>query len=178
MMTLFRRWRKWRDSASSQTSVVKQVIFHGTPSQVINLPAVVKGFVVLVLIGAIDVSASAHYPVNGLVVFAQVVAVLAGVALPFVKTAFTEIIIDSECITWRQGILTRRVSSLELCRIQDVTSVHPWWQRLFGVGFVVVMTSDCYRPDWRLPGMKDAQRLRNELNQAAIALRDLKGIRE
>ena len=62
--------------------------------------------------------------------------------------------------------------------IQDVTSVHPWWQRIFGIGAVVVMTSDSNNPVWRLPGMKDAEQLRNELNRAAIALRDVKGVRE
>jgi len=39
------------------------------------------------------------------------------------------------------------------------------------------MTSDSNNPVWRLPSKRDAE-LRDELNQAAIALRDFKGIRE
>ncbi|MFT4439097.1 hypothetical protein [Caballeronia sp. 15715] len=59
-----------------------------------------------------------------------------------------------------------------------MTSVHPWWQRMFGIGAVVVMTSDSNNPVWRLPRMKEAEQLHNELNRAAIALRDVKGVRE
>jgi hypothetical protein len=42
----------------------------------------------------------------------------------------------------------------------------------------VVMTSDSNNPLWQLSGMQHAEQLRDELNQAAIALRDFKGIRE
>jgi hypothetical protein len=70
------------------------------------------------------------------------------------------------------------VQSLELFRIQDVTSLHRWWQRPFGIGTVIVLTSDSNNPQWHLPGMRNAEQLRDELNIAAIALRDAKGIRE
>jgi hypothetical protein len=78
----------------------------------------------------------------------------------------------------REGILSRKVSSVELFRIQNVVSLHPWRQRLFNIGTVVVTTSDPDFPRWYLHGMVDAQRLRNTLNWSAIALRDRKGIRE
>ena len=35
-------------------------------------------------------------------------------------TAYTRIVIDDERLTWRAGILTRRVTSVELFRIQNV----------------------------------------------------------
>ncbi|MFK4448546.1 membrane protein YdbS with pleckstrin-like domain [Caballeronia udeis] len=100
------------------------------------------------------------------------------VGLSYLQVKFTEFEIDAERITCRKGILNRTVQRVELFRIQDVTSVHPWWQRMFGIGAVVVTTSDSNNPVWRLPGMKDAEQLRNELNRAAIALRDVKGVRE
>jgi hypothetical protein len=59
-----------------------------------------------------------------------------------------------------------------------VTSLHPWWQRPFGVGTVVVMTSDSNNPVWYLPGIPNAEEMRNDLNRAAIRLRDRKGIQE
>lgn len=60
--------------------------------------------------------------------FAPVDALLAiavGGVIACLRTAYTEIIIDTARITCRQGILSRRVQSLELFRIQDVTSLHP-----------------------------------------------------
>jgi hypothetical protein len=59
-----------------------------------------------------------------------------------------------------------------------VISLHPWWQRVFNVGTVVILTSDSNNPRWCLPGMVNAEQMRNALNRAAIALRDDKGIRE
>jgi uncharacterized membrane protein YdbT with pleckstrin-like domain len=150
-------------------TMAKQVIFNGTPSQVINIPAFLKGSVVMVLIGAIHVFASRHFPFNGGVALAQMVAVMFGMGLPFLKTAFTEIVIDTERITWKQGILNRRVSSLELCRIQGVTSVYPWWQRLFGTGSLILTTNDLAHPVRRLPGIRNAEQLRSKLKEAATA---------
>jgi uncharacterized membrane protein YdbT with pleckstrin-like domain len=161
-----------------KAATTRQVIFSGTPSQVINVPAFVKGVVAMIVILAAYIYSIGRWPVPWFVPIAAVGLVIAGVGIAYLQTAFTEIIIDTERITRRQGILNRRVSSLELFRIQDVTSVHPWWQRPFGVGAVVVMTSDSNNPLWRLSGMQHAEQLRDELNQAAIALRDFKGIRE
>ncbi|CAG9255255.1 hypothetical protein PCAR4_390088 [Paraburkholderia caribensis] len=64
--------------------------------------------------------------------FAPLIALLliaAGVVVAYLRTAFTEIVIDTARITSRQGIFNRQVQSLELFRIQDVTSLRPWWQR-------------------------------------------------
>lgn len=154
------------------------VIFHGTPSQVINLPDLLG---ILCAIGVLGVGfawASTRWAVSPAVVVVPAVLCLVRLALQYVETAFTEIVIDMERITCRQGLLNRKVSSLELFRIQDVISFHPWWQRLFNVGTVVALTSDSHNPRWRLPGMIDAEQMRSAPNRASIALRDRKGIRE
>jgi hypothetical protein len=111
--------------------MANQVIFSGAPSQVCNLPAILKGCAVMTVIGAIHVCTSNAFPLQWHVLLAQAGAVLIGVGVPFVKTAFTRIVIDTEQITWTQGILHRRVSSLKLSRIQGTTSIHPWWRRWF-----------------------------------------------
>jgi uncharacterized membrane protein YdbT with pleckstrin-like domain len=158
-------------------AIAPGVIFSGTPSEIVNLPTYLKAGV-----GAIVVFAAYLYALTRWTVpwFAPVVALLAIAAgvVTCLRTAYTEIIIDTARIACRQGILSRRVQSLELFRIQDVTSLHPWWQRPFDIGTVLALTSDSNIPQWRLPGMRGAEQLRGELNRAAIALRDAKGIRE
>lgn len=161
-----------------RVEVVQDVIFSGTPSQVVNLPTFIKGGVAAVAVFAAYGYAVTLWPVPWFAPVAALVAIAAGAIVAYLRTAFTEIIIDTSRITCRQGILSRRVESLELFRIQDVTSLHPWWQRPFGIGTVIVLTSDSNNPQWRLPGMRDAEQLRSDLNRAAIALRDAKGIRE
>jgi len=154
------------------------VIFHGTPSQVVNLPYLLGNIGAMGLLGVVFAWASAKWTVSPVVLVVPAVLCLVRLALQYVETAFTEIVIDMERVTCRQGLLNRKVSSLELFRIQDVISFHPWWQRVFNVGTVVVLTSDSHNPRWHLPGMIDAEQMRSALNRASIALRDRKGIRE
>jgi len=154
------------------------VIFHGTPSQVINLPDLLGILGAIGVLGVVFAWASTRWAVSPAVVVVPALVCLAYLALICVQTAFTEIVIDMDRITCREGILSRKVSSVELFRVQNVISLHPWWQRFFNVGTVVVTTSDPDFPRWYLHGMVDAQRLRNTLNWSAIAQRDRKGIRE
>jgi uncharacterized membrane protein YdbT with pleckstrin-like domain len=164
-----------RDAGSE---LVQGVIFDGTPSQIINLPVFIKGVVAAGIVIGAYVYAIMHWPVPWFVPALALLLIGVGVVVTYLRTAFTEIVIDTARITVRQGILSRRVQSLELFRIQDVTSLHPWWQRLFDIGTVIVLSSDSNNPQWRLSGMRDAEQLRSDLNRAAIALRDAKGIRE
>jgi uncharacterized membrane protein YdbT with pleckstrin-like domain len=156
----------------------KRIIFNGSPSQVVNAAVFAKGVCALFVILVAYWYASGQWPVPWIAPIIAILLVIGSVGLAYLKTAFTEIITDTERITLRQGILNKRVASLELFRIQDLTSYHPWWQRFFNVGTIVVITSDSNNPVWRLPGIRDAEPMRGALNQAAIALRDRKGIRE
>ncbi|MFM0248170.1 PH domain-containing protein [Paraburkholderia sediminicola] len=152
--------------------MVNQVIFSGAPSQACNLPALLKGGVVMVMIGAIHVCALNAFPLQWPVLLAQACAVLIGVALPFVKTAFTRIVIDTTRITWTQGILRRRASSLDLSRIQHITAIHPWWLHLFGTGTIILTTNDPAHPVRRLPGIRNADQLCKRLGEAVAMQRE------
>lgn len=143
----------------------RQVIFSGAPSQVINIPAFLKGGVVIALVGAIHLYASNEHLFQWRLLLLQAAAVMIGVSLPFLKTALTEIVIDTERITWTQGILRRRVSSLDISRIRGVTTVHPWWQRMFGTGSIILKTNDPAHPVRRLPGIRNAEQLRKRLEE-------------
>lgn len=158
--------------------MVNEVIFRGAPSQAVNLPALLKGCAVMALIGGIHVFASGAFPFQWHVLLAQACAVLVGVALPFVKTAFTRIVIDTERITWTQGILHRRASGLDLSRIQSVTTVYPWWQRPFGVGSIILTTNDLARPIRRLPAIRGADQLCKKLREAIAIRRESRESRE
>ncbi|CAD6560714.1 hypothetical protein LMG24235_07034 [Paraburkholderia sabiae] len=159
-------------------TVVEGVIFSGTPSQVVNLPAYLKGIAGAISVFVAYVYAATRRPVPWYAPLIALLLIAASVVLAYLRTATTEIIIDTARITCRQGIFSRRVESLELFCIQDVTSLHPWWQRPFGIGTVIALTSDSNNPHSRLPGMRGAEHLRDSLDRAAIALRDAKGIRE
>lgn len=151
-----------------------QVIFNGTPSQVINIPAFFKGSMVLALISVIHIYASERIPFQTHLWLAQTVAVLVGAGLSVLKTASTKITVDTEQIIWEQGMLWRRIASLPLSRIQAVETLQPWWQRPFGTGSVVIVTDDLRRPLRHLPGIRNAEQLRSALGKAsAVANRKI-----
>ena len=152
--------------------MANQVIYSGAPSQACNLPALLKGSAVMAMICAIHACASNSFPLQWHVLLAQTGAVLIGVGIPFVKTAFTRIVVDTARITWTQGILHRRVSVLEISRIQGITSIHPWWQRLFGAGSIILTTNDAAHPVRRLPGIRDVDQFRQRLAEAVAACQE------
>jgi len=157
-----------------------QVIeFQGSPNAAINLPYFLKcGCAAVLAAGAAYGTAGLASPWPLLASLLAVVAIGATAALRAATTAYTEIVIDSVRLTYRYGILTRRVASVEMYRIQNVECVSDWWERLLGFGTLVVESSDVSHPRWVLRGMNNVESLREWMNRAAIARRDVKGIRE
>jgi uncharacterized membrane protein YdbT with pleckstrin-like domain len=98
-------------------TVVEEIIFSGTPSQVVNLPAYLKGVVATITVFTAYLYAATRWPVPWYAPLIALVVIAAGVVLAYLRTACTEIIIDTARITCRQGIFSRRVESLELFRI-------------------------------------------------------------
>ncbi|MCZ2134622.1 MAG: PH domain-containing protein [Burkholderiales bacterium] len=139
-----------------------------------NLLRAVKGGLIAIAIGA----AAGTLGLPAWITVAATIAIAAWLVVDVLQVAFTEITIDTERVTARQGILSRHTTSVELFRVQDVEAVQPWWQRPFGVGTVVLHSSDDTFPRWRLFGLRNVDALRDALNRSAITLRNRMGIRE
>lgn len=156
--------------------MTNEVIFNGAPSQVINLPALLKGGAVILIVAIIHVCAASYFPLQWRLVLVQSLAVLVGVGLPFLKTASTEIIIDSQRITWSQGLWRKRTSYLDLSRVRHITVIYPWWQRIFGTGTIVLETDDARHRVRRLPGIRQADLLSARLIALVTASHAFEGI--
>jgi membrane protein YdbS with pleckstrin-like domain len=165
-----------KSSSTDQPNVVE---FHGSPNWAINLPFYLRCTLALI-VGLGIVWKSAAWPT--LVPLFMVMAGTAGIAIAVgmraTTTAQTQIVIDSVRMTMRYGIVSRRVASVEMYRVQNVECVSRWWERLMGFGTLIVESSDVNHPRWTLRGMPDVEALREWMNLAAIARRDAKGIRE
>jgi membrane protein YdbS with pleckstrin-like domain len=153
--------------------------FQGPPCWAINLPFYVKCALALTVSSAI-VWRFAAWPtlVPLFILMAGTVGIAIAVGMRAASTAQTQIVIDSVRMTMRYGILSRRVASVEMYRVQNVECVSSWWERLMGFGTLVVESSDVNHPRWTLRGIPDVEALREWMNLAAIARRDAKGIRE
>ncbi len=155
------------------------VEFLGSPNWAVNLPFYLKCALASIA-GLAVVWKSAAWPtlIPFFLLIAGTVGIAIAIGLRAATTAQTQIVIDSVRMTMRYGILSRRVASVEMYRVQNVECVSSWWERLMGFGTLVVESSDVNHPRWTLRGMPDVEVLREWMNLAAIARRDAKGIRE
>ena len=174
------RSRSSRDVTTTFSQEAGQVVeFQGSPNWAINLPFFLKcGCAGVLATWTAWGTAGLASPLPLVASLLALMVVGVAAALRAATTAYTEIVIDSVRLTYRTGILTRRVASVEMYRVQNVECVSDWWERLLGFGTLVVESSDVNHPRWILRGMNNVESLREWMNQAAIARRDTKGIRE
>lgn len=78
----------------------------------------------------------------------------------------------------RRGLLATHYDEVMLFRIYDIKMVQTLWQKLFGVGTVIVYTSDATTPNRivRLTNIKKPLWVRDFLSRRVEAARDEKGI--
>src|ERR1041385_2633781 len=77
----------------------------------------------------------------------------------------------------RQGIFSKRTDELELYRVKDSTVFEPFWQRLVGLGNIVITTNDASTPTLTLEALPDAPGTREKLRAAIEECRDRKRVR-
>ena len=76
-----------------------------------------------------------------------------------------------------RGILSKVTEDLELYRVRDTRLQQSLWQRLFGLGEVVLHTTDASTPEVHLRWLPDAEVLREKLRALVEARREAKGVR-
>jgi uncharacterized membrane protein YdbT with pleckstrin-like domain len=85
--------------------------------------------------------------------------------------------LTSQRIRIRQGVFSKRTDELELYRVKDSTVLEPFWQRIFGVGNIVVTTNDETTPTLTLEALPHAPEIREKLRTAIEECRDRKRVR-
>jgi len=77
----------------------------------------------------------------------------------------------------RNGVFSKRTDELELYRVKDSTVFEPFWQRLFGLGNIVITTNDTSTPSVTLEALPNAAETREKLRAAIEECRDRKRVR-
>ena len=86
--------------------------------------------------------------------------------------------ITTERLRLIQGVLNQDIDEIELYRVKDTRILRPLLLRLFGLGNVVLETSDRTHPNPVLPAIRDAIEVREELRKHVENLREQKRVRE
>jgi uncharacterized membrane protein YdbT with pleckstrin-like domain len=149
-------------------------VWKGGPSQVVNLPT----FAASALVAMVFLVVGPQFPGirNYIMLGAVIPAIWTGWKWLVVRCQRFEI--TSERLRMIQGVLNQDIDEIELYRVKDTRILRPLWLRLFGLGNVVLETSDRSHPKAVLTAIKDAAEVREELRKHVENLREQKRVRE
>ena len=96
----------------------------------------------------------------------------------YLKTRFTVYELTNQRIKLKTGILNQEIDECELYRVRDYKVVKPFFQRIFGLGKIELVTSDRSNSNINLNGIKDPENLYNLIRDNVEKTRRKTGTRE
>ena len=96
----------------------------------------------------------------------------------YLRTRFTVYEVTDQRIKLKTGILNQEIDECELYRVRDYKIVKPFFQRIFGLGKIELVTSDRSNSNINLNGIKDPENLYNLIRDNVEKIRRKTGTRE
>ena len=96
----------------------------------------------------------------------------------YLKTRFTVYEVTDQRIKLKTGILNQEIDECELYRVRDYKVIKPFFQRIFGLGRIELVTSDRSNSNINLNGIKDPENLYNLIRDNVEIIRRKTGTRE
>ena len=148
----------------------EETLFRGSPSQILNLPIYLASALVMTGIVPLGLLVS---PLLFLLGLAPI-----GFALwKWLELRCRVYEITTQRVRVSQGILTRRTDEMELYRVNDITLLEPFWQRMLGLGDLVLATNDTTNPSLRIRAIRGIHEVRDQMRKHVEICRDRKRVR-
>jgi len=166
------------DSQTAPAPSEEKTLWEGHSSQVINLPTfIVCGLAAGILLGAAIVLRSRIGPAASFACAGAALIPLVVAIGKWVQNQCRRYQVTAERIHFRQGILSRKTDDLELYRVKDYLLVEPLLLRVFGLGNIVLTTTDEANPTLVIKAIPQIQVLRDQIRQQVELCRTRKGVR-
>jgi uncharacterized membrane protein YdbT with pleckstrin-like domain len=110
--------------------------------------------------------------------FVALLLPLIGMLARYIITRSTMYELTTQRLRKTSGVFNKQLDELELYRVKDSTLEQPFLLRLFGLGNVMIISSDATMPGVRINGIADAFEVREKLRVAVEGERDRKRVRE
>lgn len=168
-----------------QTPSRDTIIWQGGPSQVVNF----KVFFLAVLIPLLSFPFSRLWEqyaqftqhidmARGYIIAAMwIIPPLYGV-VNWLQVKCRSYTLTSERLSEKSGIFDKVTNDLELYRIKDTAIYEPFLLRTFGVGNIILYTSDRSTPIVVIEAVTNVAALQNALREHVEHMRSVKGVRE
>lgn len=157
----------------------EQVLWKGTPSQVLNLPALLLGILLAgVLSAAALLTAVVTGPLAPVVIAAAWIACLFPWLCKAVATRFDNYELTNERLKHSRGVFSRTIEVLELYRVKDMRQELPLHLRIFGLSRILLETSDRTTPLVVLNAIHQGGEVADLIRRNVEEQRDKKRVRE
>jgi membrane protein YdbS with pleckstrin-like domain len=156
----------------------EEVYYHGTPL----FRAAVGTFLLWWIIGLGLIAAGVAGLVMGLFAASWWIAIplmaLGVIALlvPVIQLKSVRYRITNYRIDYERGVLTKKVDTLELWHVDDISFEQGLFERMFGVGTIIVMSHDPTTPKLTLRGIPRPRSIFDSLKQRIIAVKRQRGV--
>lgn len=155
----------------------EQTLWEGHASQVVNLPVfILCGLGAGALVGAAALVQKANPSLSLGLAGAAIIPCLIAVG-KWLQNQCRTYQVTTERIHLRQGVLSRKTDALELYRVKDYLLVEPFSLRMFGLGNLVLTTTDDANPKVTIHAVPDVQSLRDQIRKHVEICRTRKGVR-
>jgi membrane protein YdbS with pleckstrin-like domain len=98
------------------------------------------------------------------------------VLIPWIKTKTVSYKITNYRIDIEQGLVARKIDTMELWHVDDIQLNQGVFERLLGVGTLTVMSDDQSTPQLPLRGLPNPKSLFDSLKQRVIAVKRQRGV--
>jgi uncharacterized membrane protein YdbT with pleckstrin-like domain len=96
----------------------------------------------------------------------------------YLKTNKTKYIFTNERFIYSEGVFNKSTDQIELYRIKDIRLYESFFMRLFGLGNILIITSDKTYHHLNLNAIKEPEIVKDLLRQAVEEIREIKKVRE
>jgi membrane protein YdbS with pleckstrin-like domain len=152
----------------------EEELWSGGPSQVVNLKLYVVWTLVLLGVGSAVTVRADLWPVLAIL---GVMALLQ-VGVRNLRLRSIRYVVTTQRVRVVSGLFSRDIEEVELFRVKDTMVYQGFFQRLFGLGTITILSGDERHPRLVLVGIPQAVELRERVRQEVMVLRQRFGVRE
>jgi membrane protein YdbS with pleckstrin-like domain len=98
--------------------------------------------------------------------------------IQYLKTRFTIYQLFPQTIVLKTGILSQSIDNIELYRVRDYSIEKPFLLRFFGLGNIVLITTDKSMGNFMLHAIKEPENVYNQIRNLVESSRKRTGTRE